>query len=317
MNIAILSASRKVWLVQAFQRALAATGGGCVWALDCDRHAVALQAADASAIAPRSDSPEFLDWLVMWCRRERIALVVPTRDAELPVLAEAAERLLRAGVRVAVSPPEAVAQCQDKRRFGVVCRALEFATPAEFADPTAATFPAFVKPRRGQAGKGARRIGSAEELRERGYDSESEVLQEFVDAPEFTIDVFVDWDGRLISAVPRERLRVAEGESVVGRTVRDELLADSAGRLVLALGLRAHATVQAFRRAERVLFIEVNPRFGGGAALGFAAGCPTPEWLVRQVRGERIEPRLGQYEAGLWMFRHTADLFRRDEELRP
>ncbi|MFT3829179.1 MAG: ATP-grasp domain-containing protein [Opitutaceae bacterium] len=317
MNIAILSASRKVWLVQAFQRALAVAGGGRVWALDCDRHAAALQAADAAEIAPRSDAPEFLDWLVLWCRRERISLVVPTRDGELPLLAAAAERFLRAGVRVAVSPAEAVALCVDKRRFVDFCCAHEFGTPAEFADPAQMRFPCFVKPRRGQAGRGAERIETAEALAKRGFDPEREILQEFVDAPEFTVDVFIDWDGRLISAVPRERVRVAEGESVVGRTVRDEVLADAAGRLALALGLRGHATVQAFRRGEQVLFIEVNPRFGGGASLGFAAGCPTPEWLVRLERGERIEPRVGQHETGLWMFRHTADLFRREGEVCP
>ncbi len=317
MNVAILSASRKVWLVQAFQRALVAVGGGKVWALDCDRHAAALQAADAAELCPRSDSPEFVDWLVMWCRRERISLVVPTRDAELAPLAVAAERFLRIGVRVVVSSPEAVAQCQDKHRFATVCAAMGFATPAEISDPATARYPVFVKPRCGQAGHGAMRIDSAEELGRRGYDPEQDVLQEYLADPEFTIDVFSDWDGRLVSAVPRERVRVAGGESVVGRPVRDDELAEAAGRLVLALCLRAHATVQAFRGPELIRFIEVNPRFGGGAALGFAAGCPTPEWLVRMVRGERIESRLGRHEAGLWMFRHTTDLFRREEELQP
>jgi carbamoyl-phosphate synthase large subunit len=317
VNVAILSASRKVWLVQAFQRALSAVGGGQVWALDCDPHAAALQAADAAALCPRSDAPEYLDWLVMWCRRERVSLVVPTRDAELPVLSLAAERFLRAGVRVVVSPPEAVAECLDKRRFAAACAALGCATPHEYADPTSAQFPVFVKPRVGQAGRGTARIDSAEELARRGFDPTREILQEFVTDPEFTIDVFVDWNGRLISAVPRRRVRVVDGESVVGCTVRDEVLAGAAGRLVQRLGLRAHATVQAFRASDRIRFIEVNPRFGGGAALGFAAGCPTPEWLVRLARGEEIEPRLENFEAGLWMFRHTTDLFRHEGEVKP
>lgn len=317
MNVAILSASRKVWLVQAFQRALAAVGDGRVWALDSDRHAAALQAADAAELSPRSDAPEFIDWLVLWCRRERISLVVPTRDAELLPLANAAERLSRAGVRVVVSPPEAVAQCLDKRRFAAACAALGFETPREFIDPAAAQFPVFVKPRTGQAGRGTARIDSLEALSGRGFDPASEILQEHVADPEFTIDVFIDWDGRLISAVPRERVRVVSGESVVGRTVRDEALAAAAGRLALRLGLRAHVTVQAFRGPEAIRFIEVNPRFGGGAALGFAAGCPTPEWLVRLERGERIGAHTDRYEAGVWMFRHTTDLFRRESEVKP
>ncbi len=317
MNVAILSAARKVWLVQAFQRALAAIGGGQVWALDCERTAAALQAADAAELSPRSDAPEFVDWLVNWCRRERIVLLVPTRDAELPVLAAAAGRFQRAGVRVVVSSAEAIALCRDKRLFAQACAAHGFETPAEYAGAAAARFPAFVKPRIGQAARGAQRLASAQELAARGFDPGAEILQEYVDDPEFTIDVFVDWDGALLSAVPRERVRVVDGESVVARTVHDPELTAAAGRLALALGLRAHATVQAFRGPERIRFIEVNPRFGGGAALGFAAGCPTPEWLVRLARGERIEPRLDRHEAGLWMFRHTTDLFRRDAEVKP
>ena len=317
MNVAILSASRKVWLVQAFQRALAAVGGGKVWALDYDPLAAALRAADAAERPPRSDAPEYVDWLVMWCRRERVSLLVPTRDAELPVLAAAAERFLRAGVRVVVGPPESVGLCLDKHRFGSVCRMLGFDTPAEVADPAGATFPLFVKPRRGQAGRGACRVDSLEELARRGYDPERDVLQENVIAPEYTVDVFVDWDGRLVSAVPRERVRVHDGESIVGRTVRDDELAATAGRLVQELGLRGPATAQAFRAPGRIQFIEVNPRFGGGAALGFAAGCPTPEWLVRLARGETVECHVGRHEAELWMFRHPADLFRRGGEVRP
>jgi carbamoyl-phosphate synthase large subunit len=174
----------------------------------------------------------------------------------------------------------------------------------------------FVKPRVGQAGRGTIRIDSSEQLVQRGYDPEHDILQEFVRDPEYTIDVFVDRAGSLISAVPRERVRVVAGESVVGRTVADDLLAGAAGRLALGLGLRAHVTVQAFRGTDCIRFVEVNPRYGGGAALGFAAGCPTPEWLVREALGQRLEPHVGRHQAGVWMFRHTEDLFLRDADLR-
>jgi len=76
-----------------------------------------------------------------------------------------------------------------------------------------------------------------------------------------------------------------------------------------------HTTIQAFRRRDDVLFIEVNPRYGGGATLGFAAGASTPEFAIRAARGERLEPRLDAYEVGLTMIRHSADLFIRGADL--
>ena len=317
MNVAILSASRKVWLVRAFQEALAATGGGRVLALDVDPQAAALQAADAGALSPRSDDPGFLSWLADWCHREAVTLVVPTRDEELPVLAGASAAFQQAGRRLVVAPAAAIADCQDKSRFAVRCAELGFATPRAIAvPPTEADFPAFVKPRIGKAGGGAERIASLAAFADRGYDPEREILQEYAADPEFTIDVFVDWAGQAISAVPRERVRIVAGESVVSRTVRDDALATAAVQLVLGLGLRGPATVQAFRAPDRIRFIEVNPRYGGAATLGFAAGCPSPEWLIRLARGEMVEPRIGRHMVDLWMFRHSADLILKSTEAR-
>lgn len=316
MNVVILSASRKVWLVRAFQQAVAICGGGRVLAVDIDPLAASFVVADQGVVGPRSDDANFIPWLLELCRRESIGLVVPTRDEELPVLAAAVARFSTAGVRVLVSRALSIAICQDKRRFVDFCRENGFAVPADVDDPEdELQFPAFRKPRVGKAGRGARRVASPAELRAEPFDPATEVLQKFVDDPEYTIDVCADFEGRIISVVPRERLRVVAGESVVTRTVGDPQLEAEAGRLVTALGLVGHVTVQAFRGVRSIRFIEVNPRFGGAAALGFAAGCPTPEWLVRLAAGETVAARPGRFTSGLWMFRHSSDEFVNEESI--
>ena len=115
--------------------------------------------------------------------------------------------------------------------------------------------------------------------------------------------------------MPRERVTVVAGESVVSRTVRDAGLAEACLRLAAAIGLVGHVTIQAFRTAERVLFIEVNPRYGGAANLGFAAGAPTPEYAIRIARGERVESHLESYDDDLVMLRHAEDRFVRPAQL--
>ena len=70
-----------------------------------------------------------------------------------------------------------------------------------------------------------------------------------------------------------------------------------------------HATLQCFVVGGTVRWIEVNPRYGGGAALGFAAGCPTPQYMVKSVIGEKLLVELGDYRTGLVMLRYTQDLF--------
>ena len=324
-DVLITSAARKVLLVTAFREAAARLGSGRVVAADISPYAAALYAADAARLIPRSDAPSFVDTLLRICDAERIGLLVPTRDEELPILAAARDRFAAAGTVVLVSAPDAVDACRDKRRFVDAVRAAGLDTPTVYPDAAAVRYPAFVKPRWGKGGRGALKVTDASELDAAiaAIDGEAGdadgpgdvVIQAFVDAPEYTLDVFIDFDGRPISCVPRERVAVLAGESIVGRTVRDPVLTAATLRLCAALGLVGHLTVQAFRTPEAVAFIEINPRYGGAANLGFAAGAPTPEFAMRAARGERLEARLDDYEVGLMLFRHTADLFVRETDL--
>jgi carbamoyl-phosphate synthase large subunit len=234
------------------------------------------------------------------------------------VLAAARDRFRATGTIVLVSSLDAVDACRDKRRFQVAVAGAGLDAPASYADPATAPLPAFVKPRWGKGGRGAVRVSTTDELRAAVEALGGEaVVQELMVAPEFTIDVFIDLDGRPISCVPRERVQVASGESAVSRTVHDPALVAATLRLCASIGLVGHLTVQAFRTPERIAFIEINPRYGGAANLGFAAGAPTAEYAVRLARGERLEPVLDAYEVGLVMLRYSTDRFVRDSDLLP
>jgi carbamoyl-phosphate synthase large subunit len=310
MNVLITSASRKVGLVRAFMEAARSTGGGRVVAADITPLAPALYEADAGILIPRSDDPGFVDAVLAVCEHDEIGLLVPTRDEELPVFAAAKERFAASGVSVLVADADAVETCQDKRRFAVACVAAGLTTPRVIESPTPADLPLFIRPRRGKGGMGARAVRSEAELHVALAELGGEAFsQELVIAPEYTIDVFVDSSGVPISSVPRRRLLVVAGESYVGRTVRHEPLQQATLRLVTALRLTGHLTVQAFDRDGEILFIEVNPRYGGGAALGFAAGARSPESAIRQARGERLVPHLDDYAVDLTMLRYTDDRF--------
>lgn len=311
-HVLITSASRKVLLVRAFREALARVGGGRVLAADRSEWAVGLLEADGVVELPATDDPAFPDVLEDACAREAIGLVVPTRDEELPVMAATRDRLAEAGTVVLVATPDAVATCRDKVRFAAAVAAAGLDGPRMPAG-TDVRFPVFVKPRTGAGARRSRVVHTTGELAEARAAIEvvgdEPLVQEFIDAPEYTVDVFIDRAGRPISCVPRERMVVVAGESVVSRTVRDPELVAATLRLCAQVGLTGHLTVQAFRTPERIAFLEVNPRYGGAANLGFAAGAPTPEYAIRSARGDRIEPQLDDYEVGLIMLRYSEDRF--------
>ena len=318
MNVLISSVSRKVSLVRAFQDALRTSGGGNVIAVDCSPLSPALYQADVQCLVPRSTDSDFLEKLLRLCQVEKVDLVVPTRDEELSLFARHRQTFLDQGIRVMVADPDTVETCLDKFRFAEFCRVHGFPTPRTYRPEELtdeAIFPVFVKPRFGKGGKATSLVRSREEL-EFLCDAAGEMLiQEAVDAPEYTIDLFADFQGTVISAVPRQRMYVFGGESFITRTCRNQRLIDSAVGLSEALGLVGHNTIQCFLQQQTVHLIEVNPRYGGAAHLGFAAGAPTPLFLVKLLKGEMVEPQVGKFKDELTMLRYTEDLFLEPEAL--
>ena len=310
MNVLITSVARKVWLVEAFRRALAGAGG-LVLASDADPLAVGLRLADGAVDLPRQDDPCFEAALFAACEARRIDLIVPTRDAELSWFSARREKLAAVGATAMVAPPSVIAVCQDKLAFADACAASGFAVAEVLREPARARFPLFARPRRGAGGRDAGRIDDAAALA-RLTPFSNFIVQAFVDAPEYTIDLFADFAGQVLTVAPRQRLRVAAGESVVGVTVEAPWLIERAVALARSLGLVGHNTLQCFCDGGEPCWIENNPRYGGGAALGFAAGADTPSLLVRLAAGERLAPRIGAYERGLYLFRYGADHFARE-----
>jgi carbamoyl-phosphate synthase large subunit len=108
------------------------------------------------------------------------------------------------------------------------------------------------------------------------------------------------------------------GESIKGTVIDDGELIDLGRRVVDALGCRGPCTVQVFRDREIGLGItDVNTRFGGAFPAPMYAALPGrtyPELIVRMARGERIEPHVGEFNAGLtftryfWQLELDADL---------
>ena len=318
MNILITSASRKVGLVRAFQQAVAQEGGGKVIAVDTSPLSAALYFADEHYLVPSSQKREFAAIMLRLCERLEIKLLIPTRDEELPFFAEHKGKFADVGTTVMVSDPATIGICQDKRRFIEFCEGNNFAIPKSYEGLDSSTdveFPLFVKPRFGKGGRQAVRVNSRGELELTLKQMPDAIVQEFVQAPEYTIDLFADFSGRVISVVPRERVRIFGGESFVSRTSKKPALIQEAIRLATKLRLIGHNTIQCFLDGDMVKLIEVNPRFGGGAHLGFAAGVPTPLFLVRLLKGETLEPRIGEFRDNYTMLRYTEDRFLEAESL--
>src|ERR1051326_5639253 len=89
-------------------------------------------------------------------------------------------------------------------------------------------------------------------------------------------------------------------------TIKARELIDHGRRVAEALGIVGPANIQCFREPDGSLPVtDVNPRFGGGFPLPTAAGSRYPALALplARGRGERLEPRLGDFREGVVMTR--------------
>ena len=324
INILITSASKKVSLIKYFKKAQILQGGGNVIACDINPLSIALYFADEFEIIPRSDDPNFIQSLLNICNNKDISLIIPTRDEELRKLSKNKYLFEENNCKIMVADPKTIATCLDKYSFYEFCNANKFLTPeTELIDcdieksinkiKSLFSFPVFIKPRIGFASQNTFIAKNVEKLDLflKLNSEEKFIVQEYIDSTEYTVDLFADFEGNVISVIPRERVQVVSGESYIGKTENNTDIIQNSIYLSKKLNLIGHNTIQCFydNMRRKVVFIEVNPRYGGGAPLGFAAGAFTPEFLIRTLKGEKLKSDVVNFKDNLFMFRLTSDVF--------
>jgi carbamoyl-phosphate synthase large subunit len=310
-SVLITAASRRVALVKAFERVVAPRGGSVV-VTDVNPLSPAIYAAGRAYRVPLASDPAYFDEVREIAVAERVALVVPTIDDELPGFAKMRNRFEAEGIAVAVSPFETTRICNDKL---ATCRTLR-----ERGLPAAATFlpdslpedlafPLFVKPRLGRGGVGAFPIHDRRQLEFFVDYVPDAIVQEYLDGPEYTIDMLCDFAGRPLSIVPRERVVIRAGVIDRGRTVKDSRLIDLAAACAAKIAFAGAVNIQCRLVDGRPVVFEINPRFSGGIPLTIHAGADFPRMLVDLAAGRPVSPSIGAFRDDLWMTNYEASVF--------
>ncbi len=312
MNILITSIGNKINLIKYFRRALFNEGGGTIYGIDSNSLNNGRHFVDQFLLAPKVSEERYQQWLLDTITQYSIDLVIPSRDGDLEVLADLREKAANIFCRIAVADPAVLVTCLDKERFNDWCLQQGIATVLclDRDNVTAADLPVFIKPKKGSASEGCLKIDSVEQWQKIKLElSDQFLVQEYIDAPEYTVDLFVDSTGNVKTVVPRRRLLVDNGESIHGKVELDEIIIKASTELAKKLKLNAHNTLQCFKRGGSVLFSEVNARFGGGFTLSVEAGADTPRFLVQESLGKSITVDQEKMIDKLEMLRIQKDVF--------
>jgi carbamoyl-phosphate synthase large subunit len=284
---------------------------------DSDPTAPALSCVDEAVLVPRATDADYVNALLAAVRTHRPALLIPTIDTDLEIVSRQRAAIAELGCLPLIAEPEVISTCRDKvRTYEHLCRhnidTPQTWTPDQLPPAGERRFPLFIKPRRGSASQWVHKLKDATDLDYYLRRVGDPIIQEFVDGLEHTLDVYVGLTGVPRCVVPRARWQTRGGEVCKGVVVKDLEVMNAGRRLVETLGpsLRGLVTLQCIVTPERrIRFIEINPRFGGGAPLAIAAGADFPAWLLQELTGRTPDIAFDGFQHGLCMLRYDWSVF--------
>lgn len=293
MHILFTGVGRRIELIQAFRNAALVLNKELkIYGADMTGTAPALAYCDYTRKVVSMKDSGYIQNLLDICLTDHIDLLIPTIDTDLLVLSENKEKFEAIGTRVMISAPDKIRICRDKNntsQFFVGC-GLYAPMPVNDWKAYKSGFPAFIKPKDGSSSINAFKVENEEELEVYAGQVEDYIVQPFVSGREYTVDIFCDWDGEPISIVPRERLQVRAGEVLKTQICMDSAMVKEAKALCAAFMPCGPMTVQLIRDDAGIdWYIEINPRFGGGAPLSMKAGARSAEAILKLMDGEEVE----------------------------
>ena len=318
-TVLISSIGRRSQLTECFRRAIQGLGceGRILGADAAPAYAPAAYLTEAAFSVPCCSDLEFIPSMLALCRRERVKLLVPTIDHELPLYASHCREFEDIGTTVAASAPETVDLAGDKGGTNRWLAAHGFPTLAQaspedvLANSSRWQFPLILKPRRGSASIGVKKIWSLAQLESASRGEPGMVVEEFAPGQEHTINVYVNRSGKCLCAIPHRRVEVRAGEVSTGITRKHDGMIDLARRIAERLpGAWGALNIQCFLSEEGGMQVtEMNARFGGGYPLAHRAGADFPSWLLREALGHPVDTKFEAWQDGLLMLRHDTAIF--------
>lgn len=255
---------------------------------------------------PRCEEIHYVESLLKVCKEHKIDAIIPLYEREFESLAKQRKNFENAGTKLILSNEKLIAICNDKYlthqffdKWGIKSPKILNQVGEDRID-----YPVIVKPRDGMGSQNVFIARNQKELNFfRQYVSHS-IIEEYIQGTEYTLDVLCDFEGNPIYIVPRERLEVRGGEVSKSKVVRDEKMIEATYELLKKLnqnkedgiGIIGPLTVQCFKTTKKeYVFLEINPRFGGGVPLAFAAGADYAQVLYKLLKGQRLSYQ-NQYE---------------------
>ena len=312
MNVLLTSVGRRAYMVKYFKNILA--DNGKVHVSNSDDKTVAFHYADQHVITPLIYDEDYIPFLLEYCKKNKIDILLSLFDIDLYMLAKNKEAFSKIGTKVIVSSPEFIAVCNDKWKTYEYLTKKGFATPRSYLDINVVKenirngslkYPLIVKPR---FGCGSIAVSIAENENDLDYlysritcDVEKSylkyesalfdnktIIQEYLNGQEYGADVINDFQGKNRAVVVRKKIAMRSGETDIAEIVDNEVISSVLQKLGATTGHVANLDCDIFMVGDTPYILEMNARFGGGYPFSHMAGCNLPAAIIEWAIGNDV-----------------------------
>ncbi len=282
--------------------------------------------ADRQVVTPLIYDQGYIPFLLDYCRKWHIDLLIPLFDIDLPVLSASREAFARQGTMVVTAEPAAIEICNDKWKTFRALKARGILTPKSWlsaedavraAEEGEVSYPLILKPRWGMGSLSVYQADNKEEaevlerkirkeIRESymKYEAAKDweacvILQEKISGRELGVDVVNDLKGNFRTAAAKVKSNMRAGETDGAMTVSEPRLTELGMALSGLLRHKGNLDVDVLESGGEYYVLEMNARFGGGYPFSHAAGLNLPYALVMWASGREPEEKFLQARTGV------------------
>lgn len=266
---------------------------------------------------PAYNDGKYIRYLLDICKKESVDILIPLFEKEYPILDSNRNEFKKIGVSLLLSNSSVINTCNDKYSTYEFFKKHDISTPNswlsvnEIIDQKSNYI---IKPRDGMGSQGVYIAKNDKELKFFSNYVSNTIIQEFIEGKEYTIDVFCDKGGRVVSCVPRERLQVRTGEVSKAITRNHRKIITQAVDICEKLGGIGPLTLQCIEDSKgNIYWIEINPRFGGGVPLSMKAGIDYGKMIREWAEGKIVVSQMDRFKSDFLMLRYDEAVFLDDE----
>lgn len=311
----LTSVGRRAYMVKYFKEVVGESGQ--VHVCNSDDKTVAFHYADHAVISPLIYDENYIPFLLNYCQKNKIDILLSLFDIDLLVLAKNKAKFAEIGTKVIVSDEKIIEVCNDKWKTYLFLKEHGFRVPRTYKslqkvmlaiDSGELHYPIVVKPRFGCGSIGMSmaedemallyyfrrnsRVVSRSYLK---YESasvgadEQILYQECLNGQEYGADIINDLNSELQNIIVKKKIAMRAGETDIAEVVDVPVISNELARLSGFTRHIANMDCDVFLVDGVPYVLEMNARFGGGYPFSHMGGCNLPRAIVEWCEGKPVE----------------------------